>query len=265
VTSVSPYYAQFGEDRAIHKLFGGKSDGICIEVGANDGFHGSNTLFFERLGWACVLVEPNPDLARLLRKTRTGKVFECAASSIEGSATLQLAEGDPLAHAVSTIGSDERARASVRAHGFRSRPVEVRTRRLDDILSDAGVAPGFEFMTLDVEGHELEALNGLSLDQWKPQLVIVEDNSRLGDGPVRRHLARAGYVPFHRTGVNDWYAHHANHPILPGNRWLHYAKAVVSARARMTLSKLAGAIARIPGTRRAVRSVRNLLGTGRRS
>lgn len=254
------FHAQFGEDRLLSRLFAGCAVGACIEVGANDGVTGSNTLYFERLGWNCVLIEPNPDLARLLRETRSGQVFECAASRAEGNATLQLAEGDALAHAVSTIGSDERARESVRAHGFRSRPVEVRTRRLDDILSEAEVTPGFEFLTLDVEGHELEALSGLSLDRWKPQLLIVEDNTRFGDVPVRRYLARAGYVPFHRTGVNDWYAHRSNRAIVPGGRWFRYAKATIDARAGMAGIRLAGRMARVPALRRTVRAARTLLG-----
>lgn len=258
------WFAQFGEDHVLARLFAGHAVGACVEVGANDGVTGSNTLYFEQRGWSCVLVEPNPDLARLLRQTRSGHVFECAASRSEGIATLQLAEGDGFAHAVSTIGNDDRARASVRAHGFRSRPIEVRTRMLDDILSEAGIAPGFEFLTLDVEGHELEALGGLSLDRWKPQLLIVEDNTRFGDVPVRRHLARADYVRFHRTGVNDWYAHRSNRAMVRDARWFRYARATIGARAGMAQSRLAGRLARVAAIRRAVRTARALFGIRKR-
>ena len=56
------FHSQFDEDRILNGIFAGKSPGICVEVGANDGVHGSNTLFFEKLGWQCVLIEPNPML-----------------------------------------------------------------------------------------------------------------------------------------------------------------------------------------------------------
>jgi FkbM family methyltransferase len=254
------FYAQFGEDRLLAQLFADKRDGACVEVGANDGVTGSNTLFFEQLGWRCVLVEPNPDLAALLRSTRSAHVFECAASRAEGRAVLQLAEGGPLAHAVSAIGDDKHARA----HGFQSRPVEVRTRTLDAILDEAGFSPGFEFLTLDVEGHEFEALGGMTLGHWRPRLVIVEDNTRFGDARVRQHLARSGYARVRRTGVNDWYAHRTETRLVGGGRRLRYAASMLNARALMAKQRLAGRMVRVAALRSAVRTARRLLGIKRR-
>ena len=262
--TVPRFYAQFGEDRLLAQLFASNGDGACVEVGANDGITGSNTLYFEQIGWRCVLVEPNPDLAALLRTTRSAHIFECAASRSEGSAVLQLAEGDQLAHAVSTIGNDERARASVRAHGFVSRAIEVQTRRLDNMLVEAGISPGFEFLTLDVEGHELEALRGFTLDRWRPRLVIVEDNTRFGDAPVRRYLAESGYLRIRRTGVNDWYARWSDTDLVGSGRWLRYAASMLNGRALMTKHRTLARMARVPAVRRAVRTVRDMMGMARK-
>ncbi len=264
ITLYNSFYAQFGEDRLLSQLFKNNIKGSCVEVGANDGVTGSNTLYFERLGWNCVLVEPNPDLAAQLRMTRAGQVFECAASRVEGRAVLQLAEGDPLAHAVSTLGSDERASASVRAHGFRSRPVEVHTRTLDGILDEAGFAPGFEFLTLDVEGHEFEALGGLTLGYWRPRVMIVEDNTRFGDARVRQHLERSGYARVRRTGVNDWYAHRTETGLVGSDRRLRYAASMLNARVLMAKQRLAGRMVRVAALRSVVRTARRLLGIKRR-
>lgn len=200
-----PFHAQFGEDRALHKLFGGKTDGLCVEVGANDGLNGSNTLFFERLGWDCILVEPNPELCALMRGFRTARLFEVAASDREGTATLQIAVGAAGAHAVSTMDPGAGMR-TLRAHGFSSRPVDVPTRRLDAILADATGGKAIDFITIDVEGHEMAALSGLSLDVWKPRVIIIESNNSVSGRTVSQHLRDADYVRFRRTGVNDWYA-----------------------------------------------------------
>lgn len=199
------FYSQFGEDRILARIFGGKQTGFCIEVGANDGVRGSTSYHFEQRGWDCILVEPNPALCRAIRGTRRAQLFECAASAVAGVATLQVAEGDEGAHAVSGLGDAEAAHRITR-FGFTARPVEVPTRPLDSILEEVGILRNIDFITIDVEGHELEVLQGFSLQRWRPAVLILEDNSHGSDETIRRYLEGVGYVPFRRTGVNDWYA-----------------------------------------------------------
>lgn len=199
------YFAQFGEDRILRRIFSDRPFGFCVEVGANDGVNGSNTLHFERLGWTCVLVEPNPELRERIARTRTGRVFSCAASSEAGSLVLNIAVGEGEAHGVSSVGGN--GEAHVRSFGFEVREVIVDARTLDSIIAETNVGMPLDFLTVDVEGHELSVLQGFSLEKWKPRIVIVEDNSRFSDRKVREHMARYGYVPFKRTGVNDWYVH----------------------------------------------------------
>ncbi len=244
------YYSQFGEDQALARLFAGKATGSCVEVGANNGVDGSATLYFEERGWACVLVEPVAELCRAIRQRRRGKVFECAASSAEGVVTFQVAEGGGLAHAVSAIGGPEQADYIRRTHGHATHPVEVRTRRLDDILEEAGVGE-IDFLTIDVEGHELEALKGFSPDRWRPRVVIIEDNTAWGDPAVVAWMKERGYFRFRRTGVNDWYAHQSDSALASQAKRLGYYPSMVSARAYMLREKLIApflpAIRRVPG------------------
>jgi hypothetical protein len=87
------------------------------------------------------------------------------------------------------------------------KPTNVETRRLDSMLTEAGVKPGFEFMTIDIEGHELSALRGLSLEYWKPKLLIIESNAGAIDARIHSMLSQAGFVRYLTTGVNAWYRH----------------------------------------------------------
>jgi FkbM family methyltransferase len=202
----SVYFSQFGEDRLLDKMFSGKSTGYCVEVGANDGVTGSTTLYFEAKGWNCLLIEPNPALCHRLRIERSSKVVECAASSEEGEVSLYVAEGAPGAHAVSTMeGSEEEALQQISDHGFRGREIRVKTRTLDNIFESANIASKIDFITIDVEGHELAVLKGLSLGKWRPSALIVEDNTWCEDLTVRDYLREHKYAPIRRTGVNDWY------------------------------------------------------------
>ena len=240
------YYSQFGEDRILARLFAGKWAGTCVEVGANNGRDGSTTLHFEQLGWTCVLVEPNPELCAILRSFRAGPIFECGASAANGTATLQLGEGGHLAHAVSTLEQGTDAAEALRRHGVRVRPVDVSIRRLDDILDEAGV-DHIDFISIDVEGHELPALQGFSVHRWRPSIIIVEDNSGARDRQVRDHLRNLGYVRFLRTGVNDWFCERGNTVLAGRHRRLRYGVSLISARWRMASAPLKGALARIPG------------------
>jgi len=57
-----PFYARYGEDRYLWELFGGKSEGFYIDVGAGNGLAGSVSYAFERAGWRGMCVEPHPQL-----------------------------------------------------------------------------------------------------------------------------------------------------------------------------------------------------------
>ncbi len=80
---------------------------------------------------------------------------------------------------------------------------EVQVLTLDEILSQAG-NPRIDFLSIDVEGFEMQVLQGFSLEQHRPKLMLVEDNyaNRL---PVHHHIKSRGYRLVKRTGCNNWY------------------------------------------------------------
>ena len=49
------------------------------------------------------------------------------------------------------------------------------TRTLDALLDETGL-PQIDFITIDVEGHEMDVLQGLSLEKHRPRVVIFEEN-----------------------------------------------------------------------------------------
>jgi len=204
------YYSQFGEDKILFEIFQRKTSGVCVEVGANNGVDDSISLFFEKIGWKCILVEPNPSLCRGIRAVRNALIYECAASNRSGVGTLYVAEGAVRSDGLSTISTNKEDHDRIKSHGFGIRPVQVHTMTLDEILTDAKINGDVDFISIDVEGHEYEAIEGLSLERWKPMIILVEDNSNLKNSIVSNYLKKFGYVRFLRTGVNDWYAHRTN-------------------------------------------------------
>lgn len=199
-------YAQFGEDALLSDIFPNAAGRVIVDIGAHDGIIGSNSKLLEQLGWRCILVEPNPSLAALARANRTSEVFECALSHEEGKAVLTIVGGAPGADGMSGIGLAQSNRERIKAAGYTTREVAVRTTRLDTLLEEAGIDGRPDVVSIDVEGHEASVLTGFDIRRWAPRLLIVEDNSDYADSHIPAWMQMHGYRRVFRSGVNDWYA-----------------------------------------------------------
>ena len=183
------------EDQLKESFFNGERNGFFVDVGANEPVNGSQTWRLEQLGWRGILIEPQPDLAEQLRQHRRASVysFACSSPSNAGrSMPLHLA-------GVHSSFRPQHFVAGMRRYGV----VEVPVTTLDQILSDANAPTPLDLVSIDVEAHELEVLDGFDLKRWQPRLILIEDlvmNLRL-----HRHVTAKGYKWFRRTGLNSWY------------------------------------------------------------
>lgn len=196
------YYAQYGEDRILNTIFN-KQTGCCVEVGGFDGITGSNTYFFEQLGWRTLVVEPMPEFCNKIRTARSCEIAEVAASDKSGEVDFYVAVG------VETLSTMEKCESHfARIKNLSQQEVEkitVKTVRLDDILFERGMTD-IDFLTIDVEGHEMSVLAGMAFDAIKPRIIIIEDNSHGLDRQVNNFMKSKSYTRFRKTGCNDWYA-----------------------------------------------------------
>ncbi len=198
-----PYYAQHGEDRILHQIFGSEYKGTAVEVGGFDGIKLSNTYFFERKGWKTVIVEPIPKLVAKIRSQRSCTVMPYAASGTTGSLNFSMFEGvEELSSADPSQEHVQRAKAE----GAVVVNIEVQAKRLDDILDEAGIEK-LDFLTIDVEGFELSVLEGFTPDKLKPKIIIVEDNTNGASSDIRNWMKAHGYILVEITGCNQWYTY----------------------------------------------------------
>lgn len=165
---------------------------LAVDAGANRGVY---ALQLSRLCPRVVACEPQPRLARRLAAATPDNVLvlPVALSSTPGEATLRVPViGNVRAH---TRGSLDEA-----VGGESHADVTVLRLRLDDLaLTDVG------FVKLDVEGHELPALDGAAetIRTSRPRLLI-ECDVEAGSHPatVAEHLAPLGYGGwFHFDGA----------------------------------------------------------------
>jgi FkbM family methyltransferase len=137
-----------------------------------------------------------------------------AASSSEGEVTLSLAEGVP---SMSTLELTTDRRAWISQAGGKPKDIKVRIRTLDSILAESCIS-NIDFLTIDVEGHELEVLKGFSIEKYCPRIVLIEDNSNASDPAIPEFMKGKGYLIFNRNGVNDWYAMEGDHELIPAGK-----------------------------------------------
>ncbi len=115
------------------------------------------------------------------------------------------------------VAGERRARAAAArgraAVGARPQPhgagrgaetvINVPVKTLDSVLEEAGAPTHFDFLSIDVEGHEIEVLRGFTIARWRPRLILLEDH--VATLAEHRHLNAAGYRIVRRLGNNGWY------------------------------------------------------------
>ncbi|MBK5956983.1 hypothetical protein CCR97_01950 [Rhodoplanes elegans] len=175
------------EQRAIADYFRGRT-GVFVEVGAFEPITLSQTYALEQAGWTGLLVEPVPAHAAALRAVRRAPVAEVACVAPEQAGTL--------------LPMTFRGCLSVLGETGEGETIAVRGTTLDALLAEHGIST-IDFLSVDVEGAEVDVLRGLSLDRIRPHLIMIEDFA--DDNSRHRFMQSVGYRRVRRTGNNSWY------------------------------------------------------------
>lgn len=197
------------------ETFGVKDNGYFVEVGAFNGINWSATHGLTKLGWGGMLFEPQVDFYnqcnRLYERNDKVTVHRCAILDYIGKTKLYLGGS------ISTT-SEERVKVyqTIKwAKGSRldlERYVEVSVFTLDYMFERYKVHPNFDLLVIDVEGAEAQVLNGLSLDKWRPKLMMIETHEKYEDerlsktaGEVEEIVFKHGYEKLYANYINTVY------------------------------------------------------------
>lgn len=161
--SLRIYYgdlAHFGRMRCLYGQFIRPGD-LCFDIGAHVG---SRLRVWARMGARVIAVEPHPMSMRFLRKVygraRDVELVEAAVGAREGEQEMLICDREPT---ISTLSPEwatrlHRERRTF-AHVRWDRSVRVPVTTLDALIGRFGLPA---FCKIDVEGYDLEVLNGLS-------------------------------------------------------------------------------------------------------
>jgi len=153
--------------------------GFFVEAGALDGMFMTNTKILEELGWNGLLIEPSHKAAELCRKNRTALVEECAlVSRSYDKPTVYgdfVFDGEYGIGAWSSIGHHAYGRRT--AEEFQSFTTEVRALTLEQVLDNHSIEH-IDVLSLDVEGYELQVLEGIDFEKVTISFILIEINER---------------------------------------------------------------------------------------
>jgi FkbM family methyltransferase len=236
------YLSQMGQDLFLNRwLFRDGGPGFFVDVGAFDGQLGSNTFFFEKhLGWKGIAFEPNPWAFDALRRTRSCHAIQGCAYHRDGDvnflalsaprqrgnaeemlrpANLMSLMLDPRHGAVMLSGIHQHIDNMARLEALRDAwsleqtLVSVPCYRIDKVLDEAGIDT-VDYLSIDVEGAELEVLQGIDFSRIRVNVIGVERSQ--GFPRVHRLLIDAGFEYYGLLFFDEIYVHRA-----PRFTWQH--------------------------------------------
>jgi len=187
-------HAQNLEDVMLRRALQDVGTGFYVDLGAYHPAADSVTKWFYDSGWSGVNVEPVPDLLAAFEVQRPRDInLGVAVGGTHRTATLKLQPGTGLSHVVADPAAAD---------------LSVEVVPLDVLLDKHTAGRKIDFLKIDIEGLEGEAINAASLPN-RPRIIVVEataPNSQVGVwAEWEPHLIDLGYDFVWYDGLNRFY------------------------------------------------------------
>jgi len=152
-------------------------DGFYIEAGAVNGVWQSNTLLLEnKLNWTGLLIEPDHSLYTECLKYRANNLIYNAAL-VDFEYHLEHVQGT-FTDSIHNYELALQGQINYKNPDFNIKPgaqlLTTPAKTLSFILQHFNIKREIDLLSLDVEGSEIQALDGLNLKINRPKYIIIE-------------------------------------------------------------------------------------------
>lgn len=209
------YYSQIDQDKYyIENIVKFKKNGFFLDIGAHDGLYTSNTATLElEYGWQGICVEANPFLINSLKQNRPNSVIYNVAVwnsvkeiefEIPNKTFKKNKPGNLLSRITNVPKLDERNKNYFEKQFEEDTTiVKVQSNTITNIIAESVQLPIIiDYMSLDTEGAEIEALESIDFDQIDIRFMTIEHGNRPGyKDKFIEYLKPYGYNT-HR--INKW-------------------------------------------------------------
>jgi FkbM family methyltransferase len=165
-------YSQEGEDLILARIFGLQKSGFYVDVGAHHPQRFSNTYLFYRKGWRGINIDAMPGSMVPFRKIRPRDVnLEIPVMRTRGRLTYYKFNEPALNGFSKELSESRDGRGGYKIVG----KTEIEGAPLREIL-EKHLAAGTEidFLSIDVEGLDIEVLQSNDWSRFRPKVVLVE-------------------------------------------------------------------------------------------
>ena len=216
------YVGQNKMDMEIAKYLNWEN-GYFIELGASDGIKFSNTLHLDLYhGWKGVLIEPSPiEFQKLIRNRSKRNSFvncACVEKSFKDD-TLELIYSGLMTidmnHKLGIEYPEDHAKIGSEFIDVETYRFEVKASTLTDVLVECNSPSEIDFLSLDVEGSELNVLNGLDFNFFTIKYILIETREK---ETIERYLLSFSYHLVAKLSDQDFlFEKHLKLDIIPSS------------------------------------------------
>lgn len=192
-------YSQEGESLILERFFGSQPEGFYVDVGAHHPKRFSNTYEFYRRGWRGVNIDPTPGVKELFDELRPEDVsLSVAVSDVEGMHDFYLFD-EPALNTFSKGLAEQYQQDGWKLNEVRP----IISKKLSTLLEELRLEAPIDFMSIDVEDHELQVLRSNDWSRFRPRVLLVEildfDMGASQKGAVHDFVLAQGYEMFAKT------------------------------------------------------------------
>lgn len=190
-------YSQEGEDLILERLFEKHVQGFYVDVGAHHPTRFSNTYIFYLKGWSGLNIDAAPGSMKAFQKVRPRDTnIEVAVAGKQQSLSFHIYNDEALNSAI-----PPEARGIDRSHHQLVRKVDVPARPLAEILAEKlPDEQHIDFLTIDVEGMDLQVLGSNDWKRFRPTYVLAEEVRGIGDETsIMKYMNAQHYSLYCRT------------------------------------------------------------------
>ncbi len=190
-------YSMYGEDLVIEKFFKKKNKGYYVDVGCYHPIDGNNTYLLYKKGWNGVNIDINLLSIDLFKKARKDDVnLNIAVSNKYKKVKLYYRKS------INMLNTIDKKFAKINfKKGFKTKTIYSNS--LNSILKDSRYKnKKIDFLNLDIEGNELNALLSINFKKYKPKLICIEIHNLRSkknnvnyykESPIYKFLYKKGY------------------------------------------------------------------------